>query len=393
MIVIWVSSRSVENLFRLKICHPCYFRNLNMVYIILILVVAFFAYSNGANDNFKGVATLYGSRQVSYKIAVSWATLTTLLGSIASIFLAAALVKNFSGKGLIPDVFVNDPSFAASVAVGAASTVFMATKIGMPISSTHAMVGALFGTGFIVSGGNVKVELLLGIFLLPLILSPLLSALLSAVLNKTQQFFNRNEKDCLCVTDSKMILNAGPKNYMVNVRELKFENVKICQQEDVVAGVAINSSKLIDALHFLSSGVVCFARGLNDTPKIVALLILVPSMGIYEGLVMIAVLMAIGGLIHSRKISRTMGEKITTMDRKQGFSTNLITSGMVISASVFGLPVSTTHVSVGAIVGMGAANKTADYSVIRQILLSWVLTLPFGAIMAVAAYFFMQFFF
>lgn len=70
-----------------------------MVYIVLILVVAFFAYSNGANDNFKGVATLYGSRQVSYKTAVAWATSTTLMGSIASIFLAAALVKNFSGKG------------------------------------------------------------------------------------------------------------------------------------------------------------------------------------------------------------------------------------------------------------------------------------------------------
>ncbi|MCH7412508.1 inorganic phosphate transporter [Belliella sp. R4-6] len=361
-----------------------------MVYIVLILAVAFFAYSNGANDNFKGVATLYGSRQVSYKTAVAWATATTLMGSIASIFLAAALVKNFSGKGLVPDVFVNDPSFAVSVAVGAAMTVFVATKIGMPISSTHAMVGALFGTGFIVSGGDVKFELLLGVFLIPLILSPVLSAFCSAVLIKAQSLLSSRDKNCICITDSKIALESGPRNYFFDSKQLTFANIQDCQKNNLQNGVTFNSSKTIDSLHFLSSGTVCFARGLNDTPKIVALLILIPWLQVYQGLLLIAILMAVGGLLHSRKISRTMGDKISLMSRQQGFISNLITSFFVISASLFGLPVSTTHVSVGAISGMGIANKSVDFKVLKHILLSWVLTLPCGALISFLVYLFIS---
>ncbi|WP_175454194.1 inorganic phosphate transporter [Algoriphagus alkaliphilus] len=101
-----------------------------------------FSYSHGSNANFKGFATLYGSRKLSYKMAIIWATITTFLGSLAAIILAVSLVKSFSGRGLVPDSIVSDPIFAVSVAMGAALTVILATKIGMPVSSTHAMVGA-----------------------------------------------------------------------------------------------------------------------------------------------------------------------------------------------------------------------------------------------------------
>ena len=74
-----------------------------MIFILLFLATCFLAYSNGANDNFKGVASLFGSRTCSYRTAISWATITTFAGSITSIFLAQALLKKFSGKGLVPD--------------------------------------------------------------------------------------------------------------------------------------------------------------------------------------------------------------------------------------------------------------------------------------------------
>ena len=74
-----------------------------VILTLLFLATLFLAYSNGANDNFKGVATLFGSGTTNYKRAIAWATLTTLAGSVCSIFLADALVKNFSGKGLVPD--------------------------------------------------------------------------------------------------------------------------------------------------------------------------------------------------------------------------------------------------------------------------------------------------
>jgi PiT family inorganic phosphate transporter len=115
-----------------------------MILILLFIAACFLAYSNGANDNFKGVATLFGSGTTNYKKAINWATITTLSGSIAAIFLAEELVKNFSGKGLVPDELIQTPIFAIAIALGAAITVFSATKIGMPISTTHSLVGAYF---------------------------------------------------------------------------------------------------------------------------------------------------------------------------------------------------------------------------------------------------------
>ncbi len=118
-----------------------------MIFVLLFLAACFLAYSNGANDNFKGVATLFGSGTTHYKNAINWATVTTFAGSVAAIFLAEALVKNFSGKGLVPNELIQNPVFAISIALGAALTVFIATRIGMPISTTHGLVGGLFGAG------------------------------------------------------------------------------------------------------------------------------------------------------------------------------------------------------------------------------------------------------
>ncbi|MDA9261754.1 hypothetical protein N9P38_00170 [Flavobacteriales bacterium] len=85
--------------------------------ILLFLVALLLAYSNGANDNFKGVATLFGSKTTTYKKAINWATLTTISGSVTAIFLAGELVKNFSGKGLVPDELLqSSPEFAISIA-------------------------------------------------------------------------------------------------------------------------------------------------------------------------------------------------------------------------------------------------------------------------------------
>jgi len=74
-----------------------------MSFALLFLATCFLAYSNGANDNFKGVASLFGSRTCSYPTAISWATVTTFAGSIMSFFLAQTLLKKFSGKGIVPD--------------------------------------------------------------------------------------------------------------------------------------------------------------------------------------------------------------------------------------------------------------------------------------------------
>ena len=127
-----------------------------MLLLLLIVTVMFLAYANGANDNFKGVATLYGSRAASYRSALVWATLTTFAGSLLALALASGLTATFSGKGLLPDQITAQPSFLLAVAFGAALTVLAATRLGLPVSTTHALTGGLVGAGLLASNGDVR---------------------------------------------------------------------------------------------------------------------------------------------------------------------------------------------------------------------------------------------
>lgn len=357
-----------------------------MILILLFISACFLAYSNGANDNFKGVATLFGSGTTNYKKAINWATITTFSGSVAAIFLANELVKNFSGKGLVPDELITMPIFAISIAFGAALTVFIATKVGMPISTTHSLVGGLFGAGVMAVGSQFNFEKLIDKFLFPLIASPLMAAIVSLLAYLIFRFFRKQ----LGVT-KKTHLNIHKKEKpsvasfnMDNTASLKTTtsieasiNKKVDTYEGRILG--LSSQKALDALHYLSAGIVSFARGLNDTPKIVGLLLIINLIDIKWSMIIIAIIMAVGGLINAKKVGVTMSKKITPMNSGQGFTANLVTGLLVTTASVHGMPVSTTHVSVGSIFGIGTATKKSDYKMIGKILLSWVLTLPLAA--------------
>ena len=98
-----------------------------MIYFVIVIAGLCVAYANGANDNFKGVATLFGSGTTSFRRALWWATATTMMGSVAAFFLAGNLIKSFGGKGLIEDAIATQPSFAAAVAIGAGLTVLIAS--------------------------------------------------------------------------------------------------------------------------------------------------------------------------------------------------------------------------------------------------------------------------
>src|SRR5260370_12547381 len=108
-----------------------------MIFILLFLATCVLAYSNGANDNFKGVASLFGSQTCGYRTAISWATITTFAGSIMSIFLAQNFLKKFSGKSIVPDQFVASEYFLLAVAIGVGLTVIIATLTAFPISPPH----------------------------------------------------------------------------------------------------------------------------------------------------------------------------------------------------------------------------------------------------------------
>ncbi|MEH1937887.1 MAG: inorganic phosphate transporter [Nostoc sp.] len=314
-----------------------------MLLISLFIATLFLAYSNGANDNFKGVATLFGSRTSSYQTAILWATFTTLAGAVAATFLASKLIKNFSGKGLVPDAIANAPEFHLAVAIAAGLTVLIATLMGFPISTTHSLTGAIVGAGLVAIGLKVNFTALGSSFILPLLLSPIIAIPLGAGIYSLSNYIN-----------SKLHLSVN--------------------------------QKMIDTCHFVSAATVSFARGLNDTPKIVSLLLIIEYFSIQGGMITIAIAMALGGLLNSQKVALTMSEKITSMNHTQGLSANIVTGVLVIAASRFGLPVSTTYVSVGSIFGVGLIGKKSNMRVFSQILLSWILTFPTAAIISGITY-------
>jgi PiT family inorganic phosphate transporter len=95
---------------------------------------------------------------------------------------------------------------------------------------------------------------------------------------------------------------------------------------------------------------------------------------------------AVGGLLNARKVAETMSRKITAMNHGQGFTANLTTAMLVVAASLYGLPVSTTHVSVGSLFGIGLTTGKANPRMITAIVASWLITLPCAAAIAAAIY-------
>jgi PiT family inorganic phosphate transporter len=358
--------------------------------ISIFAAVLLVAYANGANDNFKGVATLFGSGVADYRKALGWATLATLAGSVAAMFLATRLIFVFQGKGLLPDELIHSPDFLASVVLGAAITVVAATRIGMPISTTHSLTGALLGSGFVAVGFQLNFATLFQSVFLPLLVSPLLalvaSFLLHPFLRAALRFAGADRQTCVCIGNEAIAAMVTPEGFTLsngtNPLRIIVDQEARCGRRFAGAFVGINVRKSIDYGHYLSAGAVSFARGLNDTPKIVALALAARALSFDWSVGLVAIAMAIGGLLNARSIAETVSRRITTMEPDQGFLANLVTSVLVIFASKWGMPVSTTHVSCGSLFGIGAVNGHAQWGVIRNILLAWVLTLPFAGISA-----------
>src|SRR5436190_5385874 len=190
-----------------------------MIFVALFLATCFLAYSNGANDNFKGVASFYGCRAASYRTAITWATITTFAGSISSIFLAQALLKRFSGKGLVPDTLVGSEQFLLAVALGAAITVILATLLGFPISTTHGITGAIIGCGLVAVGTGVNFAALGKGFLLPLLLSPVLAIVLGGLLyfifRSLRIVCGVKKELCICVgSDDRVVAVPQPSSML-----------------------------------------------------------------------------------------------------------------------------------------------------------------------------------
>ena len=366
-----------------------------MALLSIACIGALVAFANGANDNFKGVATLLGSRTASYRLALLWGTVTTALGSVTALVLARGLLVAFSGKGLVPADVVADPAFPAAVALAAGLTVLLATRLGFPISTTHALIGALVGAGFLASSTGIDTAKLTSSLLLPLLTSPFIAIALAGGLYPFLRSLRRrlgvSRETCICLGEEIVAVVPGAPGteqafqaVAVSIPTFTAGTRATCRVRYRGRVLGVSARPTLDAAHYLSAGAVSFARGLNDTPKIAALLLVGNVVSPTLAIVGVAIAMAAGGLLGARRVAETLSHRVTEMNPGQGFAANLVTSLLVIGASKLGMPVSTTHVSCGSLFGIGTVTRQAHWRTIRGILLAWVITLPVAAALGAA---------
>lgn len=338
--------------------------------LVVLAAALFLAFANGANDNMKGVATLYGSGALAHRTCLALATVTTAAGSLASVVVAPKLITAFSGKGLVPDTVLT-PAFLASVALAAALTVIAATWLGLPISTTHALIGGLIGAGLVTAGPRLALSALGTVFLLPLLLSPIAGVGLAAGIylgGRAIRLRAGIEADSgLYVQPAALALPVGGQ-----------------RPRYVGSVMGVSAQSIVTVAHMTSASMVGLARGFNDTPKMLGLLAGCALVTPASGALMTTFAMAAGGLFASRRVGETMARKITPMNEGQGLAGNFATSFLVVAASRLGLPVSTTHVATGGIFGVGLAAGETRWSAISPILLAWAATLPLGALLGMA---------
>ncbi len=363
--------------------------------LLLFAAVVLLSFANGANDNFKGVATLWGAGCTSYKRALAWATVFTFLGSLVAIRLGSGLAAKFSGAKLVDRAIFTQLPFLGAVALAGGATVLLAARLGLPISTTHALTGALAGAGLIAAGfAHVKFGALASGVVMPLLFSPVVALGLTLAIYPLVTKLVRG-RDCVCIDQPQgLALIPAASSFSNQARATTVVTappvVRWAPAAECETGAEAVRWSVSDALHWLSGAAISFARGLNDTPKIVAVLLVIPmtgAIGPQVNYLLAALAMALGGLLGAARVAETMSKKITPMATPEAVGANLVAATLVTLASHFALPVSTTHVTSGGLFGIGLLRRSeADWGRVRDILLSWLGTLPVGAALAILFY-------
>ncbi|HEX9459053.1 MAG TPA: inorganic phosphate transporter, partial [Thermoanaerobaculia bacterium] len=328
----------------------------------------------------KGIATLVGAGVSNYRNAVVWGSLWTTGGAVAAAFASQALVATFSGTGILVQP-ATSPSFLLSVALGAIGWLIIATRTGLPVSTTHSLAGALVGAAIAWLGAHGIIwSALASKVVLPLVASPVMAlVLLILVQPLLRPVVWRFDRYCLCVEQTNAMV-VTPEGAV-----FRDEMPAVVAGPAEACGAAVARISAIDSIHWVSSGATSFFRGMNDAPKILALgvaaalAIGLPLQSLYA---LVALAMGAGSVMAGFRVTRTLAEKVTPITPANGFAANVVTSALVGVASRFALPVSTTHVASGAIIGAGLSRGDVRWKTVGEMLLAWVVTLPASALLA-----------
>lgn len=322
--------------------------NQSTLIFIGLIVVTWLSIENGGNDVSRGIAPLVSAGIAKEWVAVVYGTICTLLGGALSIFVSLKLLSLFT-EGIIGTNASLTTTIAIAMGAGAALWVSLATRFSLPVSTTHSIVGSVVLVGIIAFGvDNILWLNLIGLVILPLLFSPVLGALFSYGVSRAIQ---------------------------------KTEKINNLERH----------------LSWLSSGAICFVRAVNDTPKIVGIgaLIIFATVNnpnetqVTNLFILIIASMAIGSLTKGLAVTKLLAHKVTKLDCKTSFSSTISTTFLVMFSSNLGLPVSTTHISTSAIVGAGVTKgkNSVNWHTLKNIALSWVVTLPGAGILGILVYY------
>ena len=365
---------------------------------LAFLLVLLLAYANGANDVSKAIATLVGSGVSNYRAAILWGTLWTIVGAGTSSFIASAMVKTFS-QDLLETGTIIKPVVVLAVLTGAIVWVLFASRTGLPVSTTHALTGAIVGTGLMAFSGEALIwSAIVKKIALPLLLSPFLALTVSLIFHPiVRQLAARWEGACLCVMPASRALvvidGRGGTRTLFQTTGFGKPVMAVPSQcnRAGLQGLVVG----LDTIHWISSGLASFARGTNDAPKIVAMLLLGATSEAWPSVSAqlaafggVALAMGLGSYFGGLRVTEVLAEKVTKMDHAEGLSANLTTSSLVLVSGTLGLPVSTTHVSSSAIIGIGLPKglNAVRWATVRDMVLAWIVTLPAAALLACLTY-------
>jgi PiT family inorganic phosphate transporter len=328
--------------------------------IALIVIALAFDFLNGLHDAANSIATVVATRLLSPAMAVAFAAFF----NFAAYFLSLAVpelhrVAETIGKGLIDKDLVT-PAVVFGALIGAMFWNVVTWLKGIPSSSSHALVGGIIGAGVAHSGLTGIQWTGLNKTLIAIVLSPTLGLLLTMLI----------------------MLATSWLGYRAHAR---------------------GAERTFRALHLVSSATYSLGHGLNDAQKTMGIItVLLYSTGYLGGefhvphwvAISCYIAIGLGTLSGGWRIIETMGSRITKLSQHQGFSASTGGSVMLITASYYGIPVSTTHTITGCVIGAGAARRASAvrWGVAQSVVMAWLITIPASASVAALFYWLTTFF-
>jgi len=390
------------------------------------------AWNIGANDVANSMATAVGAKAITFKQAVLIAGVLTFLGAV---LVGSHVTETIKGNIVYPHMIGDNQvmilGFIASL-LAASIFVTLATWKEMPISTTHAIVGALVGFG-LVAGGETCINWgKLGEVAASWILSPVFGCILAFIVFKiiVKLIFSReNPVEAakivgpgiigvtvfLIVTSLFTNTNLGNIIGITNLFVLIGISIAIGICSAIITAFPLRKIKgrspedyetvelMFRKLQIGTSCFVAFSHGANDVANAIGPVAAILSLSTEGSLsVFQAVppyLLALGGIgitfgaiTWGQRVMRTVGSRITSLTNTRGFSVEFGAATTVLIASKLGLPISTSHTVVGAVIGVGLAKGLAaiDLSVIKKIIYSWLLTIPLAALFSAIIFIFLR---